>query len=1127
MSENKLSSFLSTMLNLGGTKRPNPKAMTNVAGTDLPTFAQVDAVPQNADMTTVVHPDGRMSQYPPVKKWDDWVEWDGKEWPRKVARRYTLVPTICFNCESACGLLAYVDKTTYEIKKFEGNPVHPGSRGRNCAKGPATHNQIYDPERILYPMKRVGERGEGKWKRITWEEALEEIGAKMRESRQRRRDGIMYHVGRPGEDHYTNRAISAWGVDGHNSHTNICSAGARTGYMLWAGFDRPSPDHANARTILLISSHLETGHYFNPHAQRIIEGKMAGAKLITFDPRLSNTASMSDTWLPTWPGSETTVLLAMANHMIQNDLYDKAYVERWVNWEETLQAVKDQRLKIEDSALQSSIFNLQSFTFEDFDRVLKSLYAEFTFERAAAESQVPIERIIEAAGYVANCEGKLATHTWRSASIGNLGGWQVARALLFLNVLTGSLGTPGGTSGNSWNKFVPKPFKSPPAFNAWNELHLPHEWPLAHYEMSFLLPHFLEEGRGEIDVYFSRVYNPMWINPDGFMWLKHLKNEETMKCHVALTPTWNESAWFADYVLPMGHAGERHDIMSQETHAGQWIGFRQPVRRVAMERAGKQVQFSYEANPGEVWEENEWWVELSGRMDPDGSLGIRQWFESPYRPGELINQDEYHQWLFEHSVPGLPEAAAKEGLTALAYMRKYGAFEVVKENYVPYEKVVEKGGIEVDGVRRAGFETPSHKLEFFSPTMTDWGWPEKEYTIPWPLKSHVHPDNIHREKGEMLLLPNFRLPTLIHTRSANAKWLYEISHNNPVWMHPSDAQRLGVKSGDLVRVTTEIGYFVDKVWVTEGIKPGIIAMSHHLGRWRLQDSQSINPGMSALAELSEDGQGGHQLNILEGGKAWKTFDPDTSRIWWKDVGVHQNLTHAVHPDPISGAHCWLQKAMNVRKADPKDKHGDVWVDTNRSMQVYGEWKAMTRSAVDHSPDGTRRPMWLKRPLKPVTEAFKLPERPFGRKIPGSVGGDSVNWTGVPEKGTQEMPSKKEKVGTDSVNWTAVPAEGAKATPADKGATIGTDSVNWTAVPGEEAKAAPADKGGVGTDSVNWTAVPGEEAKTVAGEEVGTRSVNWTALPGEEAKAKPAIGTDSVNWTGLPGDEPKAKPTTKE
>jgi anaerobic selenocysteine-containing dehydrogenase len=107
--------------------------------------------------------------------------------------------------------------------------------------------------------------------------------------------------------------------------------------------------------ILLISSHLETGHYFNPHAQRIIEGKMKGAKLITFDPRLSNTASMSDVWLPTWPGSETTVLLAIANHLLQNDRYDREFVRRWVNWEETLEAVVSGQLAVESETLSAEI----------------------------------------------------------------------------------------------------------------------------------------------------------------------------------------------------------------------------------------------------------------------------------------------------------------------------------------------------------------------------------------------------------------------------------------------------------------------------------------------------------------------------------------------------------------------------------------------------------------------------------------------------------------------------------------------------------------------------------------------------------------------------------------------------
>ncbi|MBK8825007.1 MAG: molybdopterin-dependent oxidoreductase [Anaerolineales bacterium] len=972
------------------------------AGTAVPQFTDSDRKP--IKLTEVVHEDGRISQYPPSDVWDEWVEWDGKEWPKKVARRYTLVPTVCFNCESACGLLAYVDKDTYEIRKFEGNPVHPGSRGRNCAKGPATHNQVYDPERILYPLKRVGKRGEGKWEQISWEQALSEIAEKMRESKLRRPNGIVYHVGRPGEDGYTNRIVQAWGMDGHNSHTNICSSSARAGYNFWLGQDRPSPDYANARVILLISSHLETGHYFNPHAQRIIEAKTDGAKLITFDPRLSNTASMSDVWLPTWPGSENTILLAIANHLIQNDLYDKNFMRKWVNWKETLQAVVSGQLTVNSSELAEKIrtalatpkdlrpstFDVELFNL--FDALLKDLYAEYTFERAALESNVPIERIQETAKHVANCEGKLATHVWRSASVGNLGGWQVARCLLFLNVLTGSIGNKGGTSMTGWNKFVPKPFKGAPAPETWNELHYPIEYPLAHYEMSILLPHMLEEGRGDIDVYFTRVYNPMWVNPDGFMWLKALKDESKIKCYVALTPTWNETAWFADYVLPTGHGPERHDLMSQETHAGQWIAFRQPVRRVAMERAGMKVDFTYQANPGEVWEENEFWIQLSAKMDPDGSLGIRQWFESPYRKGEIITVDEYYQWIFENSVPGLPEAAAKEGLTPLAYMRKYGVFEVKKENYSPFDKTLhttpETGlttdehdrardasgailGLMVDGLPKAGFDTPSKKLEFFSDTLSDWGWPEKENVIPWTVKSHVHPDFIDREKGEMILLPNFRLPTLIHTRSANAKWLVEISHKNPIWMNPEDAKRNGLETGDLAKVETEIGHFVDSVWVTEGIKPGVIAISHHLGRWRLQEDKGVSKGSSNLVELQDDGKGGFLMRVIHGAKAWKSSDPDTSRIWWSNVGVNQNLAHAVHPDPISGVHCWLQKVLSIRKAEPGEQAGDLFVDTNKSMEKYREWLALTRPADKVSPDGNRRPYWLPRPLKPVKEAYKL------------------------------------------------------------------------------------------------------------------------------------------------------------
>ncbi|MCI0636279.1 MAG: molybdopterin-dependent oxidoreductase, partial [Actinobacteria bacterium] len=167
---------------------------------------------------------------PAPEHWNDWVEYDPTAWPERKEKHYRCLPTICFNCESACGLLAFVDKETGEVEKFEGNPVHPGSRGRTCAKGPATINQIHDPERILAPLKRAGPRGAGKFVEVSWEDALADIGGRIRRALVEGRHGeVVYHVGRPGEDHFPLRMLQAWGVDGHNSHTNVCSASARLG----------------------------------------------------------------------------------------------------------------------------------------------------------------------------------------------------------------------------------------------------------------------------------------------------------------------------------------------------------------------------------------------------------------------------------------------------------------------------------------------------------------------------------------------------------------------------------------------------------------------------------------------------------------------------------------------------------------------------------------------------------------------------------------------------------------------------------------------------------------------------------------------------------------------------------
>jgi anaerobic selenocysteine-containing dehydrogenase len=318
-------------------------------------------------------------------------------------------------------------------------------------------------------------------------------------------------------------------------------------------------------------------------------------------------------------------------------------------------------------------------------------------------------------------------------------------------------------------------------------------------------------------------------------------------------------------------------------------------------------------------------------------------------------------------------------------MRKYGAFEVEKTSYNKHltplseddlegaEVDSETGevrkngkiiGVMIDGVARTGFASPSRKQEFYSETLKDWGW--NEYKMPVYIKSHIHPEILDETKNEIVLVPTFRLPTLIHSRSGNAKWLAEISNRNPLWMHTSDAERWGIVTGDLVRINTDIGYFVNRAWVTEGMKPGVVACSHHLGRWRREQDAKANRWAMNQVTLEEQEKGKWKMRVVDGIRPSKSDDPDTSRIFWSDGGVHQNITFPVHPDPISGMHCWHQKVA-IEKARAEDKYGDVFVDTEKSFAIYKEWLKMTRPAP--GPNGLRRPLWLNRPLRPVEEMF--------------------------------------------------------------------------------------------------------------------------------------------------------------
>ena len=255
--------------------------------------------------------------------------------------------------------------------------------------------------------------------------------------------------------------------------------------------------------------------------------------------------------------------------------------------------------------------------------------------------------------------------------------------------------------------------------------------------MSFLLPHFLKEGRGKLDVYFTRVYNPLWTNPDGFSWMEVLQDEAKIGLHVALTPTWSETAWFADYILPMGLGTERHDTMSQETHAGQWLGFRQPVLRVAREKRGEPIDAHPRSRiPAKCGRRAEFWVALSLEDRSGRRARHPQVLREPVpsrradHDGRVLRLD-----VRELGARVCPRRPRRRSLTPLQYMRKYGVFQVTDNVSLQPRRTSDaltadeqaataSTSVVVDGVPRAGFNTPSRKLEFYSPTLAAWGWPE-------------------------------------------------------------------------------------------------------------------------------------------------------------------------------------------------------------------------------------------------------------------------------------------------------------------------------------------------------------------------------------------------------------------
>ncbi|MBI2305513.1 MAG: molybdopterin-dependent oxidoreductase [Chloroflexi bacterium] len=435
------------------------------------------------------------------------------------------VPTTCQLCPARCGVVAYVDEG--QVVKIEGNPLHPNNRGRICAKGQAGVNLLYDPERLLYPLKRAGARGEGQWRRVSWDEALGMVADRLKALRdQGHPEEFVFQAGTMATQRFVTRFLDAYGTpNGLNRYPHGDTNMAIAQKLTW-GAQVAVPDVARTSYVLNFGANpYEASLFHLPLVQRLVEARVErGARLITFDCRLSNTAGRSDRWLPIHPGTDSLVALAMASVIMGEGLFDQEFLKQWTNYP---------------------------------SEKLTQHLAQYSPEVAEKASGVKAKDIRLIAREFATTKPAVAISGAGLTMHGN--GTQNERCVTLLNAITGNVDVPGGYCLPRTYSFAePEPIPPPPSRTEVTSAlfpfgpHAPLHW----------LSALMGNGKMKVGVYMTYMHNPAYSDPQTGRVLEVVKDERLVPFFVAVDSYLSESAQLADVILPEAIYLERWDVES-------------------------------------------------------------------------------------------------------------------------------------------------------------------------------------------------------------------------------------------------------------------------------------------------------------------------------------------------------------------------------------------------------------------------------------------------------------------------------------------------------------------------------------------------------------------------------------
>lgn len=501
-------------------------------------------------------------------------------------------PTACVMCPAECGLLVNIQDGI--ISTIYGNPAVPLNAGVACAKGASGMQMVYSPYRIKYPMMRVGERGEGKFKRVSWDEAFDYIAKKLVEIKKKYGpESVIMDCGDVTDRDCYWRLFFAFGTPHCTEHGSICDTPRRHGPKLMFGGKRIEPDimrpqlvrqpdgslawnwtHKN-KLIIYAGWNPFTATRIVYESRGTVEAKVAGAKIIVIDPAFSNTAAKADLWLPIRPGTDADLFAAMLRYILEN--HSDTYADRrYIDWE----------------------FKNWSEGWDDFVAAFRSWWDKkdpinglpyFSLDWAAQRTGLSKEQIAELSHLFGIT--KPAALVWGMNGIGHHFNGYIGSILgTVLNVITGNLDVPGGAidteivksskggsaTGKQFNsREVTRIIEGKEVKGKQEELHMDGfgDWPAAwddvvgDYPRRFLEGVTLKQGpfRGHkypIKAYFLRTGNSVATAGATWKWQEALTAKDAqgnykVELVVYIDTPFLESGLYADVVLPEASGFER------------------------------------------------------------------------------------------------------------------------------------------------------------------------------------------------------------------------------------------------------------------------------------------------------------------------------------------------------------------------------------------------------------------------------------------------------------------------------------------------------------------------------------------------------------------------------------------